>query len=206
MVYVNELSRRCALISLNCTPRLTSVRWYSSTRLGAFSCTIIRRRPRAPKANPNETASGRYDKSFEKLTAQIEERLPFSQKNVLRGSVHDRLFGEESEDDMKKAAQDDLHGREDEKPAAKMARSYFSDEDLSPEALHVRSPRLRVSQNLERQKYDKKLLNTSSEPIEYYYLEESSSEKKHRFLLMSVTIVVCCTLAVLCVIVCGFFV
>lgn len=205
MVYANEFSRRYALISLNCTTRLTGVRWCSSTRLGALSCTIAWRRPRAPKANPNETTSGRYDKSFEKLTAQIEERLPFSQKNVLRGSVHDRLFGEESEDDLKKAAQDDLHGREDEKPAAKMARSYFSDEDLSPEALHVRSPRLRVAQNLERQKYDKKLLNTSREPIQYYYLNNSLNEKKQRLLRMSVAIVFFCALAVLCVVVSEFF-
>lgn len=184
--------RIVGLFPNTCTHR--GLRWSSTFSPGAWSCTPICRRPRAPKANPNETMSGRYDKSFEKLTAQIEERLPFSQKNVLRGSVHDRLFGEESETDLKKAAQDDLHGREEEKPAAKMARSYFSNEDLSPEALHVRSPRLKVAQNIERQKYDKRLLNTSSEPMEYYYDDHSQVEGKQRFLFIVMSIAGCCAL------------
>lgn len=149
----------------------------SRSVVSLFHSSRVLLRPRAPKANPHETQSGQFDKSFEKLTAQIEERLPFSQKNFIRGSVHDRLFGEETDTDLKKAAQDDLHGREPEKPAAKMARSYFSDEDLSPEALHVRSPHLKVSQNIQRQNYDKKILNTSNESKEYYYNEPSPQEK-----------------------------
>eukprot|EP00796_Vickermania_ingenoplastis_P005552 gene5552-4006_t len=112
----------------------------------------------------------------EKLTAQIEERLPMSQKNFLRGSAHDRLFGEETDVELKRAAQDDLHGREEEKPAARMARSYFSDQDLSPEAMHVRSPHLKVAQNRKRVQYDKRTLNTSREPEEYYYKEPSPQE------------------------------
>lgn len=177
------------------TFRYPGLRWSSTNCLGVLSCSRVWIRPRAPKANPNETMSGRYDKSFEKLTAQIEERLPFSQRNVIRGSVHDRLFGEETEMDLKKAARDDLHGREEEKPAAKMARSYFSDEDLSPEALHVRSPRLKVAQNIERQRYEKKLLNTSSEPIEYYYDAPSREKGNHRIFRMTMLFAGCCTLA-----------
>lgn len=170
--------QKCLVSSVSTVLRNT-YRMKSSTAF--FHCTRVNWSTRAPKTNPNETQSGRFDKSFEKLTAMIEERLPMSQKNCIRGTVHDRLFGEESDVDLRKAAQDDLHGREEEKVAAKIARSYFSEEDLSPEALHVRSPHLKVAQNIQRQYYDKKILNTSNESEAYYYKIDSPAEKRRVF-------------------------
>lgn len=165
-------------------------------RSGLLGCTPMLLRPRAPKSNPHETATGKFDKSFEKLTAQIEERLPMSQRNIIRGSAHDRLFGEESEVDLKKAAQDDLHGREEEKPAARVARSYFSDQDLSPEALHVRSPRLKVAQNYQRLQYDKSTLNTSREAPEYYYSTPTPEALRRRRIMQAAGSIVFCVLGV----------
>lgn len=112
------------------------------------------------------------------MTDKIESRLPFRQHHVLHGNIYEHPYGERSEHDMWVEAQEDLHGREKEKPAARQARSYFSDEDLSPEALHVRSPQLKVAQNLQRQAYDKKILKTTAEPAAYYYPVVTLEEKR----------------------------
>lgn len=161
----------------------TSAVKVSAACASGLSYTRPMLRPRAPKANPNETKSGQFDRSFERLTQQIEDQLPLSERNVLRGNLHDRLFGEESAPDLRRAAEKDLHGREEEKTAAKVVRSYFSDEDLSPEALHVRSPHLKVAQHVQRQHYDKSLLNTSKESTEYYYEPLSPQQQQRRRLV-----------------------
>lgn len=166
----------CSSSSSSSTSRCVAV----AGRSGLMSRTRVLRRPQTIKPNPNEAVSGQFDRSFEKMTATIEERLPLRQRNVLHGSLYDTLFGEESEQAQKEAAQDDIHGREAEKPAARQARSYFSDADLSPEALHVRSPRLKVAMNQQRLKYDKSVLKTTKEAPEYYYAEKTLEEKQRR--------------------------
>ncbi|KAK7194659.1 hypothetical protein NESM_000384800 [Novymonas esmeraldas] len=148
---------------------------------GALRATQLLRRPQTMKPNPNEATSGQFEKSFEKMTDKIESRLPLRQHHVLHGSIHEQQYGNRTETEMWREAQEDLHGREREKPAARQARSYFSDEDLSPEALHVRSTRLKVSQNQQRQAIDKKVLKTTSEPAAYYYPSLTMEEKQRRW-------------------------
>ncbi|KPI84384.1 hypothetical protein ABL78_6565 [Leptomonas seymouri] len=147
---------------------------------GVLQATRLLRRPQTIKPNPNEATSGQFDKSFEKITDTIESRLPFRQRHVAVGNIYDVNFGERTEHDMYKEAEEDLHGREKEKPAARQARSYFSDEDLSPEALHARSPHLKVAQNYQRQQYDKKILKTTAEPLEYYYPVLTKKQRQRR--------------------------
>lgn len=144
------------------------------------STRLLHQRSRSIKPNPFETKGGRFDTSFEKLTAGIEEVLPLSDRHLKRGTVHDRLFGEEAQNDTKRLAEGQMVGREEETPAARQARSYFSDEDLSPEALHVRSPRLKVAQRAARPTYDKKILKVSKEADQYYYTEPSPESIKKR--------------------------
>lgn len=148
--------------------------------MGCMRATSLLYRPQAVKPNPFHTESGKFDQSFEKMTERIESRMPMRERQVLSGSIYDHAFGEESEEAMKRAAHDDVFGTEPEKPAARMARSYFTDADLSPEALHVRSPRLKVAQHINRQQYDKNILKTSREPASYYYPMESLAEKRRR--------------------------
>ncbi|KPA85970.1 hypothetical protein ABB37_00265 [Leptomonas pyrrhocoris] len=147
---------------------------------GVFQHTRLLRRPQTIKPNPNEATSGQFDKSFEKITETIESRLPFRQRHVAVGNIYDANFGEKSEHDMYKEAEEDLLGKEKEKPAARQARSYFSDEDLSPEALHVRSPHLKVAQNIQRQQYDPKILKTTAEASEYYYPALTKEQQRKR--------------------------
>ncbi|KAG5492511.1 hypothetical protein JKF63_01089 [Porcisia hertigi] len=147
---------------------------------GGVHPTRLLRRPQTMKPNPNEATSGQFEKSFEKMTDKIESRLPFRQHHVLHGNIYEQQYGDRSEHDMWLEAQEDLHGREKEKPAARQARSYFSEEDLSPTAMHVRSPQLKVAQNLQRQTYDKKILKTTAEPAAYYYPEMTMREKQVR--------------------------
>ncbi|KAG5466678.1 hypothetical protein LSCM1_00847 [Leishmania martiniquensis] len=166
--------------------RPSRVACVGSVSFGGVRLTRPLRRPQTIKPNPNEATSGQFEKSFEKLTDKIESRLPFRQHHVLRGNIYEQQYGDRSEHDMKVEAQEDLHGCEREKPAARQARSYFSDEDLSPEAMHVRSPRLKVAQNLHRQAYDKKILKTTAEPAAYYYTELTMEEKRlHRWKLIA---------------------
>ncbi|CBH10967.1 hypothetical protein, conserved [Trypanosoma brucei gambiense DAL972] len=168
-----------------------SYRVYSSSTSGALrpSCRVLR--PQTIKPNPAHTPSGKFDRSFEKLSSEIENRMPFRQQQILFGSKYDRNFGEESQDELKKAAQDDLFGREPERAAARQARSYFTGDDLSPTALHVKSPRLKVSQLQHRQNYDKNILKTSKEADDYYYRRETPSERgARRRVLYSVASVV----------------
>jgi hypothetical protein len=148
--------------------------------VGVLRPTQLLRRPQTVKPNPHEATSGQFDKSFEKMTETIESRLPFRQRHVAKGNIYDVNFGERTEHDMYKEAEEDLQGREKEKPAARQARSYFSDEDLSPEAMHVRSPRLKVAQNIQRQNYDKSILKTTAEPSEYYYPVQTKEQRKKR--------------------------
>ncbi|CCW64884.1 unnamed protein product [Phytomonas sp. EM1] len=150
------------------------------TLVGAFHTSRLLRRSQTIKPNPFETSSGNFDKSFEKMVGNIEMQLPFRQHHFSKGYMYDRNFGEENADAMRDAAKADVHGTEPERPAAKQARSYFTDEDLSPEALHVRSPRLKVAQHIQRQEYDRSLLKTSSEPMEYYYPPVSAEEKRKK--------------------------
>nr|CAJ2480462.1 unnamed protein product [Leishmania braziliensis] len=157
-----------------------------TSSVGVMRPTRLLRRPQTIKPNPNEAMSGQFEKSFEKLTDKIESRLPFRQHHVLHGNIYEQQYGDRSEHDMWVEAQEDLHGREKEKPAARQARSYFSDEDLSPEALHVRSPQLKVAQNFQRQMYDKKILKTTAEPAAYYYPEVTMEEKRlYRWMLIA---------------------
>ncbi|ORC84650.1 uncharacterized protein TM35_000421080, partial [Trypanosoma theileri] len=148
---------------------------------GALHSTPIRLRPQTIKPNPAHTPSGKFDRSFEKLSGELESRMPFRQQQVLFGNKYDRNFGEESYEEMKQAAQDDIHGREPERAAARQARSYFTGDDLSPTALHVQSPRLKVAQHPQRQKYNKQILKTSKEAPEYYYVREKSTWKRRVF-------------------------
>lgn len=134
--------------------------------------------PKTVKPNPFTTESGQFDRSFEKTVSSLEQKLPFRQHHFLKGSMYDRGFGEEGAEEMKEAAREDLEGREPERPAARQVRSYFTGDDLSPEALHVHSPRLKAAQLVQRQYYDKSILKTSSEPKEYYYKEYSLREKR----------------------------
>ncbi|AYU82894.1 hypothetical protein conserved [Leishmania donovani] len=150
----------------------------STSSVGGMRPSRLLRRPQTIKPNPNEATSGQFERSFEKLTDKIESRLPFRQHHVLHGNIYEQPYGERSEHDMWVEAQEDLHGREKEKPAARQVRSYFSDEDLSPEAMHVRSPQLKVAQNLQRQAYDKKILKTTAEPAAYYYPVVTLEEKR----------------------------
>ncbi|GET92603.1 hypothetical protein, conserved [Leishmania tarentolae] len=150
----------------------------SASSVGGMRATRLLRRPQTIKPNPNEATSGQFERSFEKLTDKIESRLPFRQHHVIHGNIYEQMYGEKSEHDMWVEAQEDLHGREKEKPAARQARSYFSDRDLSPEAMRVRSPQLKVAQNLQRQQYDKKILKTTAEPAVYYYPVVTLEEKR----------------------------
>ena len=168
-------------IAIHATAPASSCKGASAvTCAGAFQATRLLRRPQTIKPNPNEATSGHFDKSFEKITETIEARLPFRQRHVAVGNIYDVNFGERTEHDMYKEAEEDLQGREREKPAAKQARSYFTDEDLSPEALHVRSPRLKVAQNIQRQNYDKRILKTTAEAAEYYYPVLSKEQRQRR--------------------------
>ncbi|KAG5491967.1 hypothetical protein GH5_00864 [Leishmania sp. Ghana 2012 LV757] len=151
---------------------------FFTSSVGGVRPTRLLRRPQTIKPNPNEATSGQFEKSFEKLTDKIESRLPFRQHHVLYGNIYEQQYGDRSEHDMRVEAQEDLHGREKEKPVARQARSYFSNEDLSPEAMHVRSPQLKVAQNLQRQAYDKKILKTTAEPAAYYYPQVTMEEKR----------------------------
>ncbi|EAN94004.1 hypothetical protein C3747_70g238 [Trypanosoma cruzi] len=147
---------------------------------GGLRPTAVLLRPQTIKPNPAHTPSGKFDRSFEKLSGEIESRMPFRQQQILFGSKYDHNFGEENQDAMRQAAKDDVYGREPERAAARQARSYFTGDDLSPTALHVKSPRLKVSQQQHRQKYDKNILKTSQESAEYYYHRESTSERSVR--------------------------
>ncbi|ESL11534.1 hypothetical protein TRSC58_00712 [Trypanosoma rangeli SC58] len=153
---------------------------------GGVRRTRVLLRPQTVKPNPARTPSGKFDRSFEKLSGEIENRMPFRQKQILFGSKYDHNFGEEGYEALKQAAQDDIYGRETEKPAARQARSYFTGDDLSPTAMHVKSPRLKVSQLQHRQMYDKDILKTSQEPTEYYYHRETQSERRRRHSVMAV--------------------
>ncbi|CCD15719.1 unnamed protein product [Trypanosoma congolense IL3000] len=178
------------MATLSCRPRMSrklavsgglgsaqlSVRLYSSSVSGALRCTRVFTRPQTIKPNPAHTSSAKFDRSFEKLSSEIENRLPFRQQQILFGSKYDRNFGEESQDELRKAAAEDLFGQEPERAAARQARSYFTGDDLSPAALHVRSPRLKVAQLQHRQAYDKSILKTSREPSEYYYRRDTTVE------------------------------
>ncbi|KEG09887.1 hypothetical protein DQ04_04491050 [Trypanosoma grayi] len=147
---------------------------------GGIRSTLVLLRPQTIKPNPAHTPSGKFDRSFEKLSSELENRMPFRQQQILYGSKYDRNFGEESYDEMRQAAQDDIYGREQEKAAARQARSYFTGDDLSPTALHVKSPRLKVAQHQQRQKYDKRILKTTKEAAEYYYERESPEQRRIR--------------------------
>lgn len=155
--------------SASATPRAPCCCSHSGSAALAMHPTRLLRRPQTIKPNPNESRSGQFDKSFEKLTSTIESRLPFRQHHLSKGNLHEHLYGERSDEEMRAEAEEDLQGREKEKPAARQARSYFTDADLSPEAMHVRSPQLKVAQNQERLNYDKKILKTTAEAAEYYY-------------------------------------
>ncbi|KAH9597408.1 hypothetical protein LSM04_004083 [Trypanosoma melophagium] len=144
----------------------------------ALHPTPPRLRPQTIKPNPAHTPSGKFDRSFEKLSGELESRMPFRQQYVLFGNKYDRNFGEESYEELRQAAQDDIHGREPERAAARQARSYFTGDDLSPTALHVQSPRLKVAQQPQRQKYDKTILKTSAEAPEYYYVRAQPTQRR----------------------------
>ncbi|KAG8342999.1 hypothetical protein TRVL_06173 [Trypanosoma vivax] len=159
---------------------------------GAFRHSTILLRPQTLKPNPAHTPSGKFDRSFEKLSGEIENRMPFRQQQILFGSKYDRNFGEESYEELKQAAQDDLFGREPERAAARQARSYFTGDDLSPTSMHVKSPRLKVAQLQHRQKYDKGILKTSKESCEYYYRRETPSERRKRYSIICAMITVTC--------------
>ncbi|CCW71919.1 unnamed protein product [Phytomonas sp. Hart1] len=137
-------------------------------------------RPQTIKPNPFETSSGKFDQSFEKTLGNIEAQLPFRQHHFTKGYMYDRTFGDETQEAMWESAKADLHGKEPERTAAKVARSYFSETDLSPEALHVHSPRLKAAQQIQRQEYDKALLKTTGEPLEYYYPFVSVEAKRRK--------------------------
>ncbi|RNF15184.1 uncharacterized protein Tco025E_05633 [Trypanosoma conorhini] len=153
---------------------------------GGVRRTRVLLRPQTIKPNPAHTPSGKFDRSFEKLSGELENRMPFRQQQILFGSKYDHNFGEESYEALKQAAQDDIYGREPEKAAAQQARSYFTGDDLSPTALHVKSPLLKVAQLQQRQKYDKKILKTSQEPTEYYYHREAPARRRARHRVMAV--------------------
>lgn len=162
---------------------------------GCFRGTRLLRRSQKVKPNPFETKSGNFDQSFERMTETIEDRLPFRDRHLSQGTIYDMPFGERSARQLRQEAADDVEGKEKESAASQQVRSYFTGEDLSPEAMGVRSLRVKVAQNPERQKYDRNILKSTNEPPEYYYKDTSQDEEQRwkRWLLL-VGVCVCALL------------
>lgn len=194
------LSSRCTRLSIgqrSRSLRLCHSILAHSVRLGSSIVGHPTRplcRPQTIKPNPYESQPGQFDRSFENMTGTLESRMIFTQHNFVKGCIYDVVVGEESQSQLKRVAEQQYHGREEAKPAARAARSYFTDADLSPEALHVRSPNLKVAQHAARQAYDENILKVSREEVDFYYAPDTMKQCMQRRAGILACIVGACTM------------
>ena len=125
----------------------------------------------------NQTQSGNFDTSFEKLVNTITEKMPFQ---VAEGNAYDVQFGEEGYQSKVERTQKEGSNRGDpDGPKDKLRKRLTGEDAMTPESTGADRAQRAVKER-RREKYDKSILKRSVEKSEFYYPEMTLLQKRIR--------------------------